>query len=144
MNELQRQIEEDYPTVPGVLQRCDFCTTLKPPERLHAWPCGDFVMVTVTAGDTLYLGCECHAAAELPGGGQGSRQGYRGAWAACASCRRDIDANRWGDVTARSLRNVLTRTPVDRTILEGMHAMFRFHRSDGPWQPYSSEARERP
>jgi hypothetical protein len=133
---LQRQFEDDFPTMPG-LARCDFCMAMKPPERLRAWPCQDFTIVTVKSGDTAFMGCECHTAADLPGSGELGRQRYEGAWAACADCRQDIDRNRWKSVTARALRNAAP-SPVsvdrDRELLDGMQAMFRTHRLKGPWQ----------
>jgi hypothetical protein len=135
--------DDAYPNVPGQLEHCDFCMALKPVEQLPSLPCADFELLGVIVNRVLVHVCRCHTLAKLESsaGVIASSQVYQGAWTACPDCRRDIDAERWEDVTRRSLKNQ-TIQPDDlpvaerRNILEGLQAMFRAHQLPGDWQPY--------
>lgn len=142
--ELQRQHEEDWPRTPGQLERCDFCGVLLPPEQLVLAPCADFTTRTIVAARVGYVACECHGLKGTPPGQVSPmRHEYRGGWVACPSCREDIDRDWWPAVARRAQRHDPPQQGVmsaseERTLREGIWALFRLHRLPGGWQPFGT------
>lgn len=121
------------------LQRCDFCGTLHPVERLASWPCADFEWISWSLGDSVLIGCACHRPASAEFGAETDRIAFQGRWAACPNCRQNIERDDWPAV----LRRVLAPMPraereAARTTLAGTHQMFQAHRLAGRWEPLST------
>lgn len=92
-----------------IVGRCDFCGQAGPS---WTYPCDDFV---VSVGP--------------------SSRGFVGDWAACNLCHKDIELNRWTNVSARSAKTAPTGTRnITKRACEALQQMFRQNRKGDPYQ----------
>ena len=92
-----------------IVGRCDFCDQAGP---IWTYPCNDF---TMSVGPF--------------------NRGFVGDWAACNLCHKDIQLNRWTNVSARNAKTAApgTRNSTKKAC-EALHLLFRQNRKGDPYR----------